>query len=100
MIPVDSDDPQAEYELLREEIEAYSESLAAKPHCVMLTRADLLGPDTDPPTIGVAGAWGTFVVSSVARIGLTDVLEALWTEVRKTVHAKSSVTGEEAEWRP
>jgi GTP-binding protein len=100
MIPVDSDDPQAEYALLREEIEAYSESLAAKPHCVMLTRADLLGPDTEPPTIDAAGAWGTFVVSSVAGIGLTEVLEALWTEVRKTVHAESSVTGEEAEWRP
>jgi GTP-binding protein len=99
LVPVDAEDPQAEYELLRAEVAAYSEALASKPHCLILSRADLLGPDEEPPSIEAPAAWGTFVVSSVARTGLTEVLEALWTEVRRTVQAETS-PAEQAEWRP
>src|SRR5438477_6793223 len=41
LVPVDSPDPQATYELLRKEASAYSKELAAKPHVVVLTKADL-----------------------------------------------------------
>src|SRR5205823_12269899 len=41
LVPVDSPDPQATYELLRKEATAYSKELAAKPHVVVLTKADL-----------------------------------------------------------
>lgn len=98
LIPVDSEDAQAEYTLLREEIAAYSEELARKPHCVILTRSDLLGPDGAAPRVDAADAWGTFVISSVSRSGLDSTLEALWAEVRRTVQEKSEP--EEAEWRP
>jgi GTP-binding protein len=99
MVPVDAADPQSEYELLRAEIAAYSEALAAKPHCLVLSRSDLLGPDDQPPSIDAPEAWGSFVVSSVARTGLTRLLEALWSEVRRTVQAEES-PAEAAEWRP
>jgi len=99
LIPVDSDDPQAEYDLLREEIANYSQPLADKPHCVILTRTDLLPPDAEPPVIEVDSAWGSYAISSVARTGLTTVLEALWTEVRRIVEAERAPS-EEAEWRP
>jgi GTP-binding protein len=66
---------------------------------VVLTRSDLLGPDDAPPSIDAPEAWGAFVVSSVARAGLTGILEALWSEVRRTVQAEES-PAEEAEWRP
>src|SRR2546429_2211645 len=41
LVPVDSPDPQATYDLLRREAAAYSKELAAKPHVVVLTKADL-----------------------------------------------------------
>jgi GTP-binding protein len=99
LVPIDAEDPQSEYELLRAEVAAYSNALATKPHCVVLTRSDLLGPDDAPPSIEAPEAWGAFVVSSVARAGLTGILEALWSEVRRTVQAEES-PAEEAEWRP
>src|SRR3989442_364915 len=43
LVPVDSPDPQATYELLRREAALYSPQLAAKPHVVLLTKLDLLG---------------------------------------------------------
>src|SRR5213076_2561865 len=46
LVPVDSPDPQAGYELLRREAALYSADLAAKPHAVVLTKRDLLSPAT------------------------------------------------------
>src|SRR5439155_23757 len=41
LVPVDSPDPQATYDLLRREAASYSKELASKPHIVVLTKADL-----------------------------------------------------------
>src|SRR3989449_5161283 len=41
LVPVDSPDPQATYDLLRREAASYSQELAAKPHVVVLTKSDL-----------------------------------------------------------
>src|SRR5690606_30893569 len=85
LIPLESDDPQAEYELLREELRRYSEDLADKPHCVVITKTDVLGPDAEPPHIAAPDAWGQFAISAVARRGLNELLEALWLRVRDVV---------------
>lgn len=82
MIPVLADDPQAEYQLLMDELRSYSEELATKPHCVVLTMTDLLGPDEEPPRIDAPEAWGQFAISAVARQALEPFLEALWARVR------------------
>ena len=85
LIPVDSSDPQAEYSELRNELAAYSVELGARPHCVVLTKADLLGPGDSPPEIDAPEAWATLVISSVAQSGLTDLLEGLWRRTREAI---------------
>jgi GTPase len=88
LVPLDCDDVQGEYQLLRDELRQYSDELADKPHCVILTKADVLGPDEEPPAIEAPAAWGTFVISSVARRGLPELLEAMWAQVRDTIAAE------------
>jgi len=82
MIPLDAEDAQAEYDLLRAEISSYSEELMEKPHCVVFTKADLLGPDDDVPELESPGAWARFTISAVARRGLQEMNEALWSRVQ------------------
>lgn len=89
LVPVDAEDPQAEYELLRSELQEYSRELARKPHCVVLSKADLVPPGEDAPSLGAPGAFGVFVVSGVTREGLQGLAEALWSEVSKQVDAES-----------
>jgi GTP-binding protein len=88
LIAADSPDPQAEYELLRRELRQYSAELAEKPHCVVITKTDLLSPDAAPPGLNAPAAWAHFAVSAVARRGLTELLEALWSTVRDTLAAE------------
>ena len=99
LIPVNSPDPRAEYRELREELTAYSDELGARPHCIVLTKADLLQPDASPPEIHAPGAWGTFVISSISRQGLSHLLEGLW---RRTRAAREEAEGREDEdpWIP
>ncbi len=98
LLPVDTEDLQAEYRALRDELRAYSEELAAKPHCVVLTKVDLLAPGEAPPRIVASDAWAVYAISAATRRGLDDLIEGLWTHVRQTVE---ETTVEEAEeWRP
>ena len=90
VIGVDVEDPQAEYDLLREEVAAHSAELASKPHCVVLTKLDLLPSDGVLPVVRAPGAWAEFAVSAVARRGLSELLEALWQRVRDTAEAGES----------
>ena len=87
LIPIDAMDWQAEYDQLRTEVRSYSEELAAKPHCVVFTKLDLLGEDYVPP-IEAPGAFGMFGISAAARTGLDPLLAAWWSrllEMRKVV---------------
>jgi len=83
LIPVDALDVQVEYEALRSELEAYSSELSVTPHCVMLTKTDLLPPDAPLPELEAPDAWGVFGVSSVAQTGLDELLQQLWEASRK-----------------
>jgi GTP-binding protein len=69
-------DWQAEYDQLRAEIAAHSVELAAKPHCVVFTKMDLLG-ELEPPPINAPDATSVVAVSAAARLGL-DALLAMW----------------------
>jgi GTP-binding protein len=97
LVPLDSPDPQAEYDRLRRELASHSKALAAIPHCLVLTKADLLPPDEPAPDVSSPGAWGTFVVSAVARQGMQPLLEALWARTREVIRAE---TPEEEWWTP
>lgn len=101
LISADSEDLQGEYELLRSELAAYSSELAKKPHCVVITKADILPPDASPPHIDAPDAWGQYVVSAVARKGLDKLLEDLWARVRAAIEEEEYEYDElEEEYRP
>src|SRR6266566_7244004 len=88
LVPVDSPDPQGTYELLRREAAAYSPELAAKPHVVVLTKADLLTPDTQHLAIRTDAGAPVVRISAVARQGVAELLETLWQSVRAGVATK------------
>lgn len=98
LVPVISPDPQAEYELLRDELGQYSQALMGIPHCLVLTKSDLLGPDGTPPEVRAPDAWGTYVVSSVTRNGIAPLIEELW--ARSRLAAREEDPGEEEWWTP
>jgi GTP-binding protein len=100
LVPVDSADAQAEYEALRGELAAYSDALARTPHCVVLTKADLLAPDEKAPALTAPEAFGVFVVSSVARRGLPELLDALWAKSRAVERAEKGDGDDEEWWTP
>jgi len=95
-VPVDAQDPQGEYDALRSELSAYSPELAGTPHCLVLTKADLLGPDEEPPEVEAPEAWGRYRVSSVTRAGVPELLDALWANSRP--RREEVEGGEDEEW--
>jgi GTP-binding protein len=78
LVPVDSPDPQATYDLLRREAVLYSPELAEKPHVVVLTKADLLAPGTRHPSIRTEAGAPVVALSAISRQGLPELLELLW----------------------
>jgi GTP-binding protein len=101
LIPSDALDPQVEYERLRGEVRSYSEDLAAKPHCVVFTKADLLPPDWEPPLVEAPEAWGQFVISAVAHKGLPALLEGLWAHAAAAMSEERAANPAEPEsWQP
>src|SRR5213596_2094599 len=86
LVPVDSPDPQATYELLRREAALYSADLAAKPHVAVLTKLDLRPPGSvresfrasDIPTIRTHAGAPVVAISAVTGAGLPELLETLW----------------------
>ena len=99
VIPVDAADVQVEYEALRSELEAYSSELSVTPHCVMLTKTDLLPPDESLPELDAPDAWGVFGISSVAQKGLDELLQQLWRE-RREAGAGETPDPDEGWWSP
>jgi len=83
LVPMDSPDPQATYELLRREAASYSKELAAKPHVVVLTKADLQPQTADGrELIATEGGAPVVTISAVARQGIPNLLEVLWKTVK------------------
>jgi len=83
LVPMDSPDPQATYELLRREAASYSKELAAKPHVVVLTKADLQPQTADGRELIATEAGAPVVtISAVARQGIPNLLEVLWKTVK------------------
>ena len=99
LIPVDAEDLQVEYDQLREEVRNYSEELAGTPHCVVLTKTDLLPPEASLPNVTVTDAWGVFFISAVAKRGLTPLLEGLYAKTREEVEREVEEEGDEW-WLP
>jgi len=99
LIPVDADDIQVEYDQLRQEIGTHSEELARTPHCVVLTKTDLLPSDAPSLELAAPDAWGVFQISSVARRGIAPLLESLYAQTHEKV-AEEGESEEEKWWVP
>ena len=83
LVPVDSPDPQATYDLLRREAAAYSKELASKPHVVVMTKADLRTAHGARRTPVRTDAGAPIVtISAIARQGIPELLEQLWKTVK------------------
>src|SRR6266487_2891409 len=83
LVPLDSPDPQATYDLLRKEAASYSKELASKPHVVVLTKADLQAQTADGRGLIATEAGAPIVtISAVARQGIPELLEVLWKTVK------------------
>ncbi len=82
LVPVDSPDPQATYDLLLREAASYSPELAAKPHIVVLTKVDLSAPASPLPTIRTQGGAPVVAISAVTGAGVPELLETLWQALR------------------
>jgi len=85
LVPVDSPDPQATYDLLLREAASYSPELAAKPHIVVLTKVDLSAPASPLPTICTQGGAPVVAISAVTGAGVPELLETLWQALRAGV---------------
>ena len=85
LVPLDSPDPQATYDLLRREAQLYSPELAAKPHVAILTKRDLLPPGERLPALRTDDHAPIHAISAVSREGLPDLLEALWRTIQTGV---------------
>jgi GTPase len=78
LVPADSPDPQATYELLLREAALYSAELAAKPHVVVLSKLDLVAPGTPLPEIRTQGGAPVVAISAATGAGMSELLETLW----------------------
>ena len=81
LVPLDSPEPQAVYDRLRNEVRSYGESLFRKPHLVVLSKRDLVSPGDPLPEIEAPSAQGTIAVSSLARLGLPEFTTRVWAMV-------------------
>ncbi len=93
LVPLDSADPQAAYDLLRRELRAHSRVLYDKPHLVLLSKRDLLAPGDPLPAMETPGALGVLAFSSASGAGLEDLKEHLWRAVREARAAETADTG-------
>ena len=78
LVPLDAPDLAATAGLLRTELGKFSPALAAKPFCVVWTKADLFPEGELPAAPSVPGAFASVVISAVAQRGLGALLEVLW----------------------
>ena len=78
LVPVDSPDPQAAYDLLMHESAQYSAELIRKPHVVVLTKLDLLTADAPRPAIRTRDGAPTVAISAASGEGIRELLEVLW----------------------
>jgi len=95
LIDVASPDPVRDYRQIREELRAYSEALYRRHHCVVLTKCDLLAPESSIPALPKEGQVDCFPISAVTGQGLDTLVAALSRKVKELKAAKTSETAEQ-----
>jgi GTP-binding protein len=98
LVPLDSEDPQAAYDRLRREVQAYSPDLAEKNHVVLLTKLDLRHPGDPLPPIDAPGSAGVLPVSSASGEGIEGLKEYLWRLVQQARSTEDDALDAELSW--
>jgi len=88
MIPVTSEDAEAEYATLLGELESFNARMLEKPRVVAVTKMDLIPPDERKQAAQeIQNALGkeveTMAISSVAHLGLEELRMHLWDRVKE-----------------
>ncbi|HEX5004903.1 MAG TPA: GTPase ObgE [Gemmatimonadales bacterium] len=78
LVPLDAEDPQAVFDQLRAEVRQYSDTLADRPHVVVLSKRDLLPEGDDVPTLRAPDADRQLTISSASGSGLEELKAYLW----------------------
>ena len=81
LVPADSKDPQAAFDMLREELVRHSAVLAALPHCVVVSKQDLASGEAEGGNLRAPGAWASHAVSAVTGEGVKELKEAFWSKL-------------------
>lgn len=105
LLPIDTEDLQGLYELLRNELRSHAVALAGISHCVLVTKSDLVPGHEGRVELDAPDAWGVFVISSVTREGVPDLCESLWKRVREEKERDGEAESEDPfsgleQWRP
>jgi GTP-binding protein len=94
LVPLDSDDPQASYDRLRNEVRQYSGTLAGKDHVVFLTKRDLMQAGDPLPQLRTPDAAGVLAISSASGAGIEELKEYLWKQVEQAKAEEVAQPGE------
>jgi GTPase len=95
LVPVDSPDPQAVYDGLRHEVQAYSPALHEKPHVIVRSKRDLLPEAAELSGLHAPEARAVLAVSSAARTGLEQLKAGLWSLVDEVRRADAEASADE-----
>ena len=80
-LPADSSDPQKDYQIIRQELAAYSSTLEKKPEIVIITKSDLVNPTELKKIIKTVNA--TLSVSIIDTASLKQLNDLLSQEIEK-----------------
>lgn len=91
LVDCTQDNPHEAYTTIRNELHKYDKDLATRTEIIALTKADSLGHDLAEHVreeFEQKTGHKTFLISSVANLGVTDVLNALWHTIN--IHKKDN----------
>ncbi len=97
------EDPGEAYRVVRGELEAYGEGLAAKPEIVALSKADAMTPQAikeQTAKLKKACKKTPLLLSSASRQGVTEVLRALFKVIVTARESADQPQTKEAAWQP
>ncbi|ACF13153.1 GTP-binding protein Obg/CgtA [Chloroherpeton thalassium ATCC 35110] len=91
LIPADTEDVQAEYDTLIEELRKFDESLCLKPRIVVLSKMDLVLEDASFEVPAFEGE-KVVQISSVTGTGLQELKDVLWRIIQESNQQEESIT--------
>ncbi|WP_306251790.1 GTPase ObgE [Parvularcula sp. IMCC14364] len=97
------DDVAGAYQIIRRELEAYSQLLAAKDELVILNKADSIPPDqleTQCQKLTDISGQRVHVVSGVTQAGVRDVLGLLMQQVTMARRGGKTLDEDISDWQP